>query len=70
MNVEELTKEVDRLRSREEIKQVMSLYLDMADRADQLGQANECFHDDALFVFQKGSEPVLAKVFLNALRNF
>ena len=66
MNNEELTREVDRLRSREEIKQVMSLYLDMADRVDQLGQANECFHEDALFVFQKGSDPVPARDFFTA----
>ena len=67
MQAEELAREVDRLRSREEIKQVMSLYLDLADRADQQGQADECFHEDALFVFQKGSEPVLAKDFFGSM---
>lgn len=66
MQHEELAREVDRLKSREEIKQVMSLYLDLADRADQLAQANDCFHEDALFVFQKGSEPVPAKDFFRA----
>ena len=67
MQPEELAREVDRLKSREEIKQVMSLYLDLADRADQLAQANECFHEDALFIFQKGSEPVLAKDFFASM---
>ena len=67
MEIEALAREVDQLRSREEIKQIQSLYFDLADRADQQGQIEKCFHEDGLFVFQKGSEPVLVKDFFGPM---
>ena len=63
INLEELARDVQELKDRQEIEQVLYHYLDLADRCDQLAQARECFHEDGLFVYQKGSEPTLAKEF-------
>ena len=63
MQLEDLPREIQELKDRQEIEQLLYHYLDLADRCDQLGQARECFHDDALFIYQKGSEPVLAQEF-------
>ena len=63
MQLEDLAPEIQELKDRQEIEQLLYHYLDLADRCDQRGQACECFHDDALFIYQKGAEPVLAKEF-------
>ena len=63
MELDELARDVRELKDRQDIEQVLYHYLDLADRADPLAQARECFHEDGLFVYQKGSEPVLASEF-------
>jgi len=63
MKREDLVSEIQALKDRQEIEQLLYHYLDLADRCDQLGQARECFHEDGLFIYQKGNEPVFAKDF-------
>lgn len=63
MQLKDLEAQVQELKDRQEIEQLLYYYLDLADRSDHLAQARECFHEDGLFIYQKGSEPVLAKDF-------
>ena len=64
-----LARQVQDLRDRQEIMDVLNTYLDCADRCDFDWQYEGSFHPDAVFIYQKGSEPVTARAFFDRIKS-
>jgi hypothetical protein len=64
-----LARQVQELRDRQEITDVLHTYLDCADRCDFDRQYESSFHADAVFIYQKGSEPVAARAFFDRIKS-
>lgn len=65
VDIEQLERQVRELRDREEIKHVLYNYMDCADRYDFDRMVEMCFHDDAVFIRQHGSDPVPVRAFFD-----
>lgn len=68
-DLESLRRDVQALKDRQEITDVLYRYLDCADRCDFDRQVAEAFHDDAEFVYQRGTPPVSAKAFFEQAKS-
>jgi hypothetical protein len=65
----ELARQVQELRDRQEITDILYNYLDCADRCDFDRQVETSFHDDAVFIYQRGAEPVSARAFFDKAKS-
>jgi hypothetical protein len=64
-----LSRQVQELINRQEITDVLLTYLDCADRCDFERQYQSSFHPDAVFIYQKGNEPVTARAFFDQIKS-
>jgi len=64
-----LARQIQELRDRQDITDVLYTYLDCADRCDFDRQYESSFHPEAVFIYQKGSEPVTARAFFDRIKS-